>query len=764
MGWYRARSRRTVRLLGTLLFALPLLAATLAVAPALVLGAGNGTGTVQGHTVKGVRSANPPQLPAEQRAKLDAVVRNNTLPGAPIPEGQGVQHLTTKPTIPPLAGPPKALPANTTNRVGKQSARDFTLFQNNALPAGGSRSTQDEPSVAVHGAVVFITGNSYAAISVDRGNAFTFIDPVTFFPSASGGFCCNQEVIYDVNRDVWVWTLQYTKDSTGNTVRFATATTADVIDNTWKYYDFHANQVGGGATDVLDYPNIALSNNFVYYATNISCNACTTSTASVAIRLSLAELSAQVGTLTFAFHDDGFGMAPTQGAATTMYLVLHVSTTQLAVIPWPEASTAPSAAVNVSHASYSTAAHTCTAPDGHNPCAADDNRIKTAWIANGVIGALWDVAAGASGIGDFAYAYVQGVRIDAGTLGLIGDVALYATNVAYAFPSVGVDGRGDLGTTLMFAGNGYYPSSLVMISDAFNSDVFPGDIAYTRFGTGSADGWGLYLTARGADETGNTWVGVGYTVQGGAVEVRYLRWGRERDNPFAGKQALPAIWRQNLAEWALRNSLNSGFADFSFAFGTTTDIPLFCDWTGDGQRYPVLFRPSAAQFIFGESVSAPVSIGLTATFGSPTDIPLCGDWTGQGKETIGLFRPSTAEFILSNSNTAPNSDIQQVFGSPTDMPVVGDWDGNGTTTIGVYRPSRVEFILSNSGASPSVDYDFIFGTTGDMPIVGDWDRNGSQSVGVYRNGSWLYRNTLSTGPVDGSFNFGTTGDTGLIWR
>ncbi len=106
-------------------------------------------------------------------------------------------------------------------------------------------------------------------------------------------------------------------------------------------------------------------------------------------------------------------------------------------------------------------------------------------------------------------------------------------------------------------------------------------------------------------------------------------------------------------EWKLDYN-NDGVTDYSFYFGTSTDIPITGDWNGDGITESGVFRPSAQQFILNTSPITRIIFGLN------TDIPITGDWNGDGITDIGVFRPSARQFIL---NTSPITRI--TFGLST---------------------------------------------------------------------------------------------------
>src|SRR5262249_45982713 len=124
------------------------------------------------------------------------------------------------------------------------SPGDFIVYQNDTLPrftdnAGNSlTSTTNEPSLGVNGRVVFWTGNWYAAVSGNRGQTFSYVDPRSF-PSVNGGFCCDQATYYERTRGAMFWLLQYSPDNTTNTYRIAVARgQVDLLNNSWLVYDF----------------------------------------------------------------------------------------------------------------------------------------------------------------------------------------------------------------------------------------------------------------------------------------------------------------------------------------------------------------------------------------------------------------------------------------------------------------------------------------------------------------------------------------------
>src|SRR5258708_6621693 len=120
--------------------------------------------------------------------------------------------------------------ANIAREAGNDGL-DIQVVVNTKLTQPGANHVAGnvgEPSVSVNGDVVFLTGNWYAAVSVDGGLSFKFIDPNGMAqPSDPAGvtFCCDQVVNYLPSIDTFVWLLQYGPAPGDKIQRLALATT-----------------------------------------------------------------------------------------------------------------------------------------------------------------------------------------------------------------------------------------------------------------------------------------------------------------------------------------------------------------------------------------------------------------------------------------------------------------------------------------------------------------------------------------------------------
>jgi len=132
----------------------------------------------------------------------------------------------------------------------------------------GTTSIVSEPAAANHGNFVFMTGNWWAARSIDGGNSFSFVDPFSDFAF----MCCDQDVVYNDKHDVWIWYRQGIIDaSLGGTVRNNVKINVSSDDAaTWCTITLTALDIDSTLTDhFLDYPNLQTTDDKLYITSNI---------------------------------------------------------------------------------------------------------------------------------------------------------------------------------------------------------------------------------------------------------------------------------------------------------------------------------------------------------------------------------------------------------------------------------------------------------------------------------------------------------------
>ncbi|MCP4248314.1 MAG: hypothetical protein GY778_14805, partial [bacterium] len=190
-----------------------------------------------------------------------------------------------------------------------------------------------------------------------------------------------------------------------------------------------------------------------------------------------------------------------------------------------------------------------------------------------------------------------------------------------------------------------------------------------------------------------------------------------------------------------------------FYYGIPADIPMACDWNGNGISTPGLYRDTG--FLYLRQTNTFGIADISIYYGIPGDLPVCGDWNGDGTETIGIYRPADSTFYLRNSNSFGIADVFFALGADGDVPLAGDWDGDGIATPAVFRAETGELIVRSTndpGWSPATHYLEPEIPAGAVVFAGDWDGDGVDTIGYHLDGVSWYSNTLG-GPKDSSYTW-----------
>src|SRR5205085_7342647 len=79
------------------------------------------------------------------------------------------------------------------------------------------------------------------------------------------------------------------------------------------------------------------------------------------------------------------------------------------------------------------------------------------------------------------------------------------------------------------------------------------------------------------------------------------------------------------AEWFLRTTATSGFADIAFKYGQPGDTPIVGDWDGDGVATPGVVR-NGVWYLRNSNSEGYADIVFR--YGEPFDLPIVGEWNG----------------------------------------------------------------------------------------------------------------------------------------
>lgn len=381
-------------------------------------------------------------------------------------------------------------------------------------------STVNEPTAAASGNNVFVTGNWFASQSKNGGSTWTFVDPFTTLPSAAGGFCCDQIVLYEPTRDIWIWILQYVRSGTSNVFRVAISRGNSF--GSWYWWDFSPQALNSAWTDLwFDYPDAAVSANHLYITFN-AFNSANAWQRAVAFKLPLQTLQAgtSLGYQWWTTTSNG-SLRLTQGGSTTMYFASHNAGRRLRVFSWPDSSNTIGS-FDVTVGEWSAGPYSAPGPGGAEWLGRIDSRITGAWLSGTRAGFLWTAAAKAGR----PLPYVKGAIVDVATRALAEETDIWNQQSAFAYPAASPNAQGVVGVSLFFGGGQRHPSHVVGFRDGGSWRL-----VITRASThGPAGGrWGDYLFCQRYQPQSSEWVASGYTLQGGNdrqfVEPRYVRFG-----------------------------------------------------------------------------------------------------------------------------------------------------------------------------------------------------------------------------------------------
>ena len=416
---------------------------------------------------------------------------------------------------PPVFTPPA--PASDPMPAPRALAQSF--FINHVftdIETANATSTVNEPSVGARGNEVLVTGNWFAAFSTDGGASFNYINPSNAFPaSPHGTFCCDQIALYDARYDIMLWFLQYTPDSSQNTIRLAVAQGADIDAQQWRFYDFTPMVVGNWQYEWFDYPDLSVGNANLYITSNAFSTVGTGDfTRAVIIRMPLAELAGYQPLNVNVWDTTANGsLRLTQGAGDTVYFASHVSAETLRVFEWPESGTT----ITQNDVSVTSWPYAGVRPGWTRR---SDHRITAGWISGDELGFGWTASAGQG----FFHPHARFAIINRNSMSVVDEPHLWNQNFPYAYPAAAPNGSGRVAISVMF---GDEPSHALGVLDTATTPR-TWNLVTTRTGTHAPDNdkLGDYLSVRVHGTNPDSWVATGFTLQGGTtrnfVETQYL--------------------------------------------------------------------------------------------------------------------------------------------------------------------------------------------------------------------------------------------------
>lgn len=474
-----------------------------------------------------------------------------------------VQHLNAPPKITrpksihprrllPFVAEGKERPFHSLNtraiiNAPRDAAQDILVVLNNPLAQPTQNRTASnvgEPSVSANRDVVFYTGNWYAALSVDGGKSFKFIDPNSMAqPKDPQGvtFCCDQVVNYMPAIDTFMWLMQYGPSTGDNIQRLAFAKTADVKAGRWQVFDI-TTQMLGVPGFFMDFPDLAVGANFIYMTTNCFGPDGKTVGSAVA-RIPFRSLADGHPTVEKFVSLDLFAFRVAQNCAQTAYFAAHRDTSTLAVFSWPEDRSAP-ASQDIEIARWiGTNGYISRTPDGRRWLDRADPRITGATLAGHELWFAWGVDADSN---HRPQPFVQMARINSADMSVIENVNLFDTDSAICYAGLATNANNEVGVSYMIGG-AVFPSHVVglLSGDRHSLVVGKGDRSPLPDSQGHFE-WGDYLTARTVFPDRKLFAAAGYSLlgnqDGGNLDAtpRYVVFGRAADAASNGGDNIAA--------------------------------------------------------------------------------------------------------------------------------------------------------------------------------------------------------------------------------
>jgi hypothetical protein len=389
-----------------------------------------------------------------------------------------------------------------TDTLVKQLPNSFTIFQKTLIHAptcgGCGLSSVNEPTAANSGAYVVETSNWDIAYSGNAGTSFLHLNPYAF----SAGFCCDQQVVYNADRDVFIL-LQLDFAGEGNANNgLALSVAHGSTPTSWCTYKFHG-AIGGGATDTPDFPKIAVSNNNVFITWNDYPPHSGFARSGLA-RMPLDAIAACAGfSYSFLTRNTEFTFALANGGAkdkfywvSNWFLDGTVSGQNMRIFWWPDNSgTYFWVTRGINAYTFGTVA--CGSP---NWCSRLDPRYESVVItpaeyraqANGAFAGdqILEIAttAGPSGFSN-GHNYVVYNYFKLNSLSYIGHDQTYNTSETFAYPGCAVNEKGYVGCSEAVGSSA--PGGIVILQDNVNP-LQPWGFNFIVAGISGASAWGDY--------------------------------------------------------------------------------------------------------------------------------------------------------------------------------------------------------------------------------------------------------------------------------
>jgi hypothetical protein len=503
----------------------------------------------------------PPQLTEAQLEQLQAMTDRTGLPGPVLPEGEQApvtsgpepgtesQMATDTPLLMDEA-------ANGDTAVEPAPAADstFTIFRKKNLydevpSIAGDVSNVTEASVGVGSKYIMYTGNWFAARSDNAGRTWSYVNPY----SGYSDFCCDQRVLYEPSRDMFLWLRMGVPDSNGvNTFKLSVSKNA--FGSAYITYTIAPTAVNSDWTNQWwDYPEMQVTADYLFITWNMFSQA-GSYVRSVVLRWPLTALSTGSG-FSFNYYSTTAwaSLVPVSGADHTMWFASNwpnsaPQNSRIGIWRWHDDATGLTFWDKTVTAWTFTNRNTavCGSTSG-NWLARGDQRLQsgaryriqgtdTKDQGKNALAWFWNVKQG----GDFPYPYIEAAAFYEDTLnqpaGSDARPYVWSTATCFGYPAVSPNERGDLGLVMHYGvGPDFNPDIIAALSDDFTATP-PGwsiNLIRASISRPNTNTWGDYNTSRKHIPSGVWWVGGAhwsrYPQNGTGARPQFWFMGRGRD-------------------------------------------------------------------------------------------------------------------------------------------------------------------------------------------------------------------------------------------
>jgi hypothetical protein len=228
---------------------------------------------------------------------------------------------------------------------------------------------------------------------------------------------------------------------------------------------------------------------------------------------------------------------------------------------------------------------------------------------------------------------------------------------------------------------------------------------YTAPGDYDGDGKTDFAIYRGSE--GN-W----YIIPSSTGSYYAVAQGASGDKPVPGDydgdgKTDTALFRSSNATWYVKKSSDS--TSYSQAFGLSTDKTAQGDFDGDGKTDITVWRPSDKTYY---TLRSSDGNWLSAQVGSTTsDVPVPCDYDGDGTGDMAVLNGNS--WIIKSSASGTTTPIG--WQNAGDIPVQNDYDGDGLCDIAGWRNSNGDWYIRKSASSGAL-LQVHWGMSGDIPV------------------------------------------------